>query len=124
MRTPYYVWSDGETVTIGASGGFGDSVRMPEAVLEELAVMVVLELLLDMDEGDTTDLDRGWERLVEVAKRAHEKHGGNFGADGVAVFLNEPSTLDRVREAAEIAGVAAARPRPARRRRRWLRLWT
>lgn len=77
MRSPFYVWSDGEMVTISDRDGWGDKVLMPESVLEELAVMVALELL-DPEEGGSR------EKFVAVVERAYTAHGGNFGADAAA----------------------------------------
>lgn len=76
MRYPLYVWSDGETVSLSI-GAFGKSLQIPEAELEDLAVMVAAGLL---EEG----------RLVEVANRAADRHTGNVGCDPLDALLGRP----------------------------------
>lgn len=82
MRTPYYVWSSGEYVHI-------DQKTMDQESFDELCVMVALRIISD----------DGIEEFNKIAERAYENHGGNFGCDGVATYLQKPATLDEIRAA-------------------------
>lgn len=80
MRWPWYIHrADG---TVYFEGPDGQSMRMPEPVLEELAAMVWLRIPEDQRDA--------------VLRRTAEQHGGNLGADGVMRELGEPTVLEIV----------------------------
>ena len=80
MRGDWYVYSDGECMYI--HGNEGGSCRMPMETFDELVALRWARM--DADEQ------------AEAVRRAHRNHGGNFGADGVARLLGEPTLMEQV----------------------------
>lgn len=83
MRHPHYVWTDGAHMHI-------DTVAMDIETFDELVAM-------------------HWHRMDEdrrdrSMRRALHEHSGNFGVDGIARALGQPSTMDEVLE--EVRGRA------------------
>lgn len=119
MRSPFYVWSDGKDVTI-TDGPFGvSSVTMPEETLEELSVMVALEILSD-GRVSGRDGETGMQAFTAVARRAHEKHGGNFGCDAASAFLGEQTANDYVQSVVgSLAAATALDEQVGRVSKRW-----
>lgn len=86
MRGEWYIYSDGTHMCIhhgGIEGTLaGSFVAMPMDTFDELVAM-------------------RWHRLSaeeqqETMTRAFEKYAGNFGADGLATALGEPTVMESI----------------------------
>lgn len=81
MRGEYYIYATNEGVEFMTPDMVG---ILSHDKMEELAVMVFFRLVTSG-------------RAREVIERVYDEYSGNFGADGVAAFLGEPTTMDMVR---------------------------
>lgn len=82
MRGDFYVWSDGENLHLHDQRCDGKPLVIPDETFEELAAMYFLRM---------TESER-----ESAIRRAYENHGGNFGCEGVAKYLGQPSGYDLV----------------------------
>lgn len=85
MRGEYYIYNSGDQVEFLTPELAG---CIPREKLEDLATMVFLRLV---KEG----------HAQEVIERVYYEYAGNFGADGVAVYLGQPTTMERIKQEIE-----------------------
>lgn len=85
MRGDPYIYSDGESLQIHYHG---NSLALPMEIFDQLVVMRWYRMTPEQREA--------------VASDTYQQHSGNFGTDGIARHLGQPTTMDLVKQDAAL----------------------